>query len=245
MLQVQFSQNRLASAGKGGREGKTKNEEYSMNKLVITAALLVAAASSYAQERPMQDVYSVVISMKTTKPNVAYVNGQEFVYRSVISKTINGFYHVDPYAGFDDSNYIELGYNGELLDGGVMWNNVVRIGKNNAEIEADGVIPGGNMIVFLRGFGTYDVKNQRVSSLNGSINAFLESPELNGNYVFGRDLSEPYLADTESESTIAFGTFSVKYSLEASKKDAAGEWDWFNRKMGIVHPAISIDVQPN
>jgi hypothetical protein len=216
-----------------------------MKKLVVTAALLVAAASSYAGTSPApeitEDVYSVVINMKTTKPNVTYINGQEFVYRSVTSTTLNGFYCVDIGERFDDGNGIMLGYNGEPFGTDEsIWNNVVRIGKNNAEIEADGAIWGGDVTIFMRGFGTYDVKNNRVSSLTGSINAFLPSPELNGNNVYGYDLSEPYRPDG-SESTIAFGTFSIKYSLEASKKEALlyteqgqAAFEWFLRKMGIV-----------
>jgi hypothetical protein len=255
MLQVQFSRNRLASAGNDGREGKTKSEEYSMNKLVITASLLVAVASSYAAEPLIleEDVYSVVINMKTTKPNVTYISGNEFVYRSVTSKTLNGFMCLPAGAPLDEVNAIIIGYNGEPLMSSDIWNSVVRIGKNNDGIEADGAIWGGDVAIFMRGFGTYDIKNNRVSSIEGSINAFLPAPELNGEPVFGYVLDAPFIVPyivvpdtndnyiTEQPATIAFGTFSIKYSLEASKKEALlhtpdGEaaYNWFIRKLGIT-----------
>jgi hypothetical protein len=125
-----------------------------------------------------------------------------------------------------------------LLDEHVDWNDVVRIGKNNAEIEASGAIFDFPVMVFLRGFGTYDVKNYRVSSLNGSINAFLPPPVLFGllsEPVFGRDLSDPldHIED-DPGTTIGFGTFSVKYNLEASKKYDLEDWYvYFSRKLGL------------
>jgi hypothetical protein len=222
-------------------KAKIKNEEYSMRKLVITAALLVAAASSYAGTAviPNSDVYSVSISMKTTKANIGQFEGLN--YRTVTSKSYNGFYIVDTYDNggrFDDDegdNEMLLGYEGQALWTEVRWNDVVRIGKNNAEIEASGAIfeGGAGVTVFLRGFGTYDVKNNRVSSLNGSINAFLPPPQLfDVVYVFGYDLSDTDIV--VPGTTIGFGTFSVKYSLEASKKWEAMDWDvYFSRKLGV------------
>ncbi len=215
-----------------------------MNKLAITAAFLMAAASSYAvtEEVPKitENVYSVVINMKTTKANVA---SDGFVYRSVANQTIRGFFCVDIGYDFDDvndNNGIIIGYKGQpQVEMGNIWESVVRIGKNNTEIEAYGAIGGGDAEIMMMGFGQYDVLNERVSSLNGSVIATLEAPELNFNPVYGYDLTELYPVEDEVPTTIAFGTFSVKYSLEASKRAAAfwameeDAYIWFLKKMGI------------
>ncbi len=224
-----------------------------MNKLAITAAFLMAAASSYAVAQETTElnkhVYSVKMSFKTTKANVSQ-NGV-FTYRTITSKTINGFYCVPIGNRFDDGEGIILGYDGYPLESYVGWNNVVRIGKNNTEIEADAEVHSGDVMLNLMAFGAYDVKNERVSSLNGTVIATLPAPELDGYPVRGYDLTDPDQVPTDEDmdegadaTTIAFGTISVKYSLEASKKEYAMDnaeteeeyvaaMEWFARKMGI------------
>jgi hypothetical protein len=188
-----------------------------MKKLVVTAALLVAAVSSYARPESF-DVYNIRITLKTTKANAGI---EDINYRTVTTKKYRAMYILSTGDRFDVSyNTILLGFDGVLFEDTISWNNVVRIGKNNTEIEADGYVEGNDASIYMQGFGRYDQMNNRVSSLNGSVIAYLPPPMVDGDYVFGYDLSEP--GSVEEGSTIGVGSFSLLYSPLASSKLLVG-----------------------
>jgi len=125
-----------------------------MKKLVVTAALLVAAVSSYARPESF-DVYNIRITLKTTKANAGI---EDINYRTVTTKKYRAMYILSTGDRFDVSyNTILLGFDGVLFEDTISWNNVVRIGKNNTEIEADGYVEGNDASIYMQGFGRYDL----------------------------------------------------------------------------------------
>jgi len=202
------------------------------------AAALVAAASSYAQCEPgtppvvgpCAQVYNVTITLKTTAAKSGKLDiGTEcapgstsLCYRVISSKSYKGYYW-NCECGCEEfrSNVIDL-YDTKtkeivISNSTIAWDQLTRFGKKNADIEAAGDIDED---IFIMGFGTYDTKNGRVSSISGNVQAFLKAPQCTVNCAPGTtalayDLCTLYPI---SEGTIGYGTFSLKYNAAASKK---------------------------
>ncbi len=223
-----------------------------MKKLVVMAAVLVAAASSYAECAPVEtpeegncaQVYTVAISVKTTAPKTGSIDiGSECApgstsvcYRVISSKSFKGYYWTCD-CGCDFFQYLKL----DLFDkkteqmiveeGSIEWDLVGRIGKKNTDVEASFSFIGGTTNAptaefFGQGFGKFDEKNNRVSSISGSILGTLAAPYCSADCAPGLGFAMPYdLCDLTKldVDTIAYGTFSIKYNSSASKKLAEDE----------------------
>jgi hypothetical protein len=221
---------------------QNKKEYYSMKKLVVMAAALVAAASSYAQCAPGPDpvdvdcaqVYNVSMSLKTTAAKSGAIDiGDEcspgstsVCYRVISSKSYKGYYwNCSCECDAFDSNVLELfdKKSDEMVveSESISWTILGRIGKKNTDIEAYGNINGD---IYLMGFGKWDSKKGRVSSISGNVQAVLGAPLCivacaPGGIALPYDLCIP---DTQIlVDTIAYGSFSIKYNSSASKKLAA------------------------
>ncbi len=213
-----------------------------MKKLVVMAAALVAAASSYAQCEPGPDpvdadcaqVYNVSMTLKTTAAKSGAIDiGTEcapgstsICYRVISSKSYKGYYwncscECDAFEGnildLFDKKTDEMVVIGET----VTWDILGRIGKKNTDIEAYGTIADS---IYIMGFGKWDAKNGRVSSISGNVQAELLAPVCvvacaPGGVALPYDLCIP---NTQLlVGTIGYGSFSIKYNSSASKKLAA------------------------
>jgi hypothetical protein len=216
-----------------------------MNKLVMMAVALVAAASSYAQCTPGEDpvvgpcaqVYTVEMTLKTTTAKSGSVEtgdactpgSTSVCYRVISSKSYKGYYY-NCTCGCDEfvNNTLDV-YNkktDEMLvtAGTIDWDILGRIGKKNAEVEASGDVDG---IIYLQGFGKYDSKNDRISSISGNVQTwYLAAPACTvdcapGATAYPGDLCDPSIP--LSVGTIGYGSFSIKYNSSASKKYAADD----------------------
>jgi hypothetical protein len=228
---------------------QNKKEYYSMKKLVVMAAALVAAASSYAQCAPGPDpveagpcaqVYTLEISIKTTiakSGSLTIDNGDcapagitGVCYRVISSKSYKGYYwNCECGCELFQDNVLDL-YNKktdlpEVITGTIDWDLIQKIGKKNTEIEAAFGIEGATAEFYLMGFGKFDTKNDRVSSISGNVQAFLIPPYCTvdcapGTFAPAYDLCAPILIPNMNE-TIGYGSFSMKYDSSKSKKLAA------------------------
>lgn len=214
-----------------------------MKKLVVMAAVLVAAASTYAQCQPEDPVhtycaqaYNVSMSLKTTAgksgtTKVQCADPDVACYRVQAKRTLKGYYFVCE-CGCDEQNKHTFENNllylwdsktkeGLVINELIDWGALGRIGKKNTEVEAEGEVEGVQHTFYLMGFGKYDAKNDRISSLSGSVQTWFDTPQCE----FRCDPSVdalPYdlctLVEIDAEYTIAYGTFSMKYSSSLSKK---------------------------
>lgn len=213
-----------------------------MRKLVIMAAALVAA-SSFAQcvpgeepeEKDCAQVYNVTISVKTTvakSGSLTTDNGPclpsdttNLCYRVKGSKSFKGYYwQCECGCDLFEDNVLDL-FNKktdafEVYNGTIDWELLQRFGKKNTDVEAAASFEGDTAEFYLMGFGKYDAKKYRVSSISGNVQAFFVAPYCEelctpGSYAVAYDLCtlEPILTDT-----IGTGTFSIKYNSSASKK---------------------------
>jgi hypothetical protein len=217
-----------------------------MKKLVMMATALVAA-SSFAQCTPgdtpdpvnCAQVYNVALSLKTTAGKSGAVDigtecapGSTSVCYRVISKmTLKGYLSnctcgcdtfVDNVLDLFDTKTDEM----VVSSGSITWDILGRIGKKNAEVEAQGTINGTDMEMM--GFGKYDAKNDRISSISGQVQGTLIPPSCTvacapGGTAYPNDLCDPSIP--QMVNTIAYGTFSIKYNSSASKKYA--DWDGY------------------
>lgn len=214
-----------------------------MKKLVAMAAAMFAAASSYAQCEPIPTVtndcamvYNVEISVKTTASKAGSIatgsvcepGSTGVCYRVISSKSFKGYYYgCECDCESFEANTLDLfdkKTGAAIVDGGtITWDMIYRIGKSKTDVEASFSFDGDsdNVEFAAMGFGKYDAKNARVSSINGSVLAYLDTPicgdECGSIPSTPFDLCDPTTAVVEAQ-TIAFGTFSIKYNSSASKK---------------------------
>ena len=225
-----------------------------MKKLVVMAAALVAAAGSYAQCEPgtppveadCSQVYNVSISLKTTAAKSGSIDigtdcapgSTSLCYRVISSKSYKGYYW-NCSCGCDEfaNNVLDLFETKSkdlvVYNGTIDWESLVRIGKKNTEIEAAGTIDDS---IFFMGFGKYDVKNARVSSISGNVQAFLVAPSCTVDCAPG-STSVAYDICTlapVSIGTIGYGSFSLKYNSSISKKLAASTGDYMDSLLPSV-----------
>jgi hypothetical protein len=225
---------------------QNKKEYYSMKKLVVMAAALVAAASSYAQCAPGPDpvpvgdcaqVYTISITLKTTVAKAGSLdidNGAcapggvtGVCYRVISSKTFKGYYWNCECGCAEFANNVLDLYNSktdlpEVIEDTITWDTLQLIGKKNAELEAAFEIEGITADMYLMGFGKFDTKNNRISSINGNVQAFLTPPYCTAECTPG-SLAPAYdicskLLRPGLDETIGYGDFSLKYDSSKSKK---------------------------
>jgi len=225
-----------------------------MKKLVVMAAALVAAAGSYAQCEPGEppvdadcaQVYNVSFSLKTTVAKSGSIDiGDEcspastsLCYRVISSKSYKGYYwNCECGCETFANNVLDLWETKSkdivVYNGTIDWESLVRIGKKNTDIEAAGTIDDS---IYFMGFGKYDVKNARVSSISGNVQAFLVAPSCTVACAPGA-ISVAYdlcTLDPVSIGTIGYGSFSVKYNSSISKKLAASTGDYMDSLLPSV-----------
>jgi hypothetical protein len=159
-------------------------------------------------------------------------------------------------------NVLLLGINGWLFNAPLIMITGEPLGKKGDEVEVAGVMASSGIlsgaptlngevskesivanvrpssdveaIAILMGFGNYDLKNDRVSSINGSIMVLVLPYDLFDTATYGSDLAALSPApESLPQPSIAYGTFSMKYSLEASRREAADDYEWIESKLGV------------
>jgi len=163
------------------------------------------------------------------------------------------------------NNVLLLGINGWLFNAPLIMITGEPLGKKGDEVEVAGVMASSGIlsgapslnsevstdkesivanvgpsldveaIAILMGFGNYDLKNDRVSSINGSIMVLVLPYDLFVAPTYGSDLASlSPLPESIPQPSIAYGTFSMKYSLEASRREAADDYEWIESKLGVT-----------
>jgi len=204
-------------------------------------------------------VYDVKLSVKTTVPDskAGYilpshcgdpVTNAATCFRKTGKKTIQGFFYVCEC----ECDSLNSGTTWYLWDkkakvgeeaGASLEFNV--IGKKKSDVEAyvtltlgdDGVLSAGTL--YLAGFGKWDAKNCRVKSVSGNFAGQIAPPKCND--ALSCDKAAAYICDPDSQTggcalvadstveTVAFGTWSIKYSSSKAKKlikDSSAYLDW-------------------
>ena len=203
-------------------------------------------------------VYDVKLSVKTTVPDskAGYVlpshcgdpvTNAATCFRKTGKKTIQGFFYTCA-CNCDSIKDATTWYLwdkkakvGEEVGASLSFN---VIGKKKSDVEAyvilspdaDGVLNDGGTL-YLAGFGKWDAKNCRVKSVSGNFAGLIAPPKCNdalscdeaAAYVCDGDATSGCALVAETVETVAFGTWSIKYSSSKSKKlikDESLYLDW-------------------
>ncbi len=218
-----------------------------MKKLMMFAAAMTIVGGAYAScgEVPQGNcalVYDLKISLKTTKANEGdstTIPCGEIIgavcYRTVGSVTWNGFLSA---CACDCISFqaAEVYLWDEKTDtvvanaGSIDWLVLNLIGKKGLDVEAFWTAGGSPAVVttvlepvlYAAGFGKWDGKYDRLSSISGNIVGLLPPPDCTINLC--RPSTALPCSDLDQDNltiyTVGSGTWSLKYNSSASKKSA-------------------------
>lgn len=217
-----------------------------MKKLLMFAAVAAMGVSAFAacgeapEVQPVNcaAVYDFKASLKTTKAKAATIkveceDPEGVCYREKASMSIKGYYYsCECDCDFKDGYSLVFWDNidKEIVDADYEWDWVDRISKKANGVEALGAISwegetcAGELVI--AGFGKFDVKNDRVANISGYAVGFVNAPLCavkceDGEASIAWDLCDATSEGDSGDSTIAYGTWAVKYNKSASKKVAA------------------------
>ena len=223
-----------------------------MKKLIIVAAaaamgISAFGACSYIPPTPSKVgdpawAYKWKFSGKTTKAVEVKCSRQAgtFVTRTSTSLKIQGWsFYCDPLCGdFEAAQADEIFWSTKpekvLFDeAGVTLEVANVIGKKGKNYEAAGAAVFDDLYaVTFAGFGKYDAKNERVSSIKGNFAGFAAAPSLSkynkANCNYETPVSKVWECcgcPTADADSVAFGKWSVKYSKSYAKKYGNGKLD--------------------
>ncbi len=202
--------------------------------------------------------YDVKLSVKTTVPDskAGYVlpshcgdpvTNAATCFRKTGKKTIQGFFYVcececdSLNSGTSWYLWDKKAKVGETMPASISFH---VIGRKKSDVEVyvtlspdeDGVLNDGTL--YLAGFGKWDTKNCRVKSASGNFAGQIAPPKCND--ALSCDEAAAYVCDDQASSgcalradntvdTVAFGTWSIKYSSSKVKKlikDSSAYLDW-------------------
>lgn len=214
-----------------------------MKKLMMLAAAMTIVGSAYGQcgEPPVGScalVYDVQVTLKTTVP--IYMSGSTTVcgeaqaaacWRKPGSASWKGFISAcacDCLSFLGGSIYLWDVKNQQTLADGtgtLTWEVFNLIGPKKLDVEGfwslNDQVTGAE--VYGAGFGKWDAKNARLTSISGNVVAKLTPPACaTGDCAASVAFPCSILITQGTESfTIAYGTWSMRYNSAASKKYAA------------------------
>ena len=217
-----------------------------MKKLIIAAVVAAMGVSAFAActYKPIKEVaktapawaYKWKFSGKTTKAVTTTcargTKGSAYITRTSTSLKIQGWsFYCEPNCGdFEAAEADEIFWQTKpfktLLDGGVTLEVANVIGKKGKNYEAFGVAEFKDLYtLYFAGFGKYDSKNERVSSIKGNFAGTAAAPALTAynkaNCDYDTDVSKVWECcgcPTAEADSVAFGKWSVKYSKSYAKK---------------------------
>jgi hypothetical protein len=203
--------------------------------------------------------YDVKLSVKTTVPDskAGYVlpshcgdpvTNAATCIRKTGKKTIQGFFYTCKCLCDEIENvtswylWDKKAKVGETMPASLSFH---VIGRKKSDVEVyvtlspgeDGVLNDGTL--YLAGFGKWDTKNCRVKSASGNFAGQIAPPKCND--ALSCDEAAAYICDPDSQTggcalvadntvdTVAFGTWSIKYSSSKAKKlikDSSAYLDW-------------------
>ena len=239
--------------GEGSNKPDSKKGKNKMKKLMIAAvAAIVAggafAACSYIEKKVVTTndpawAYKWTFTGKTTKAIDVKCDKTDYVTRTSTSLKIQGWsFYCDPVCGdFEAMEADEVFWSTKpakiTLDGGVTFEVANVIGKAGKNYEAFGVADFASdgawlYTLYLAGFGTYDAKNDRVSSISGNFAGIAAAPRSADQKCTLGDVSKVWECcgcPTLEADSIAYGKWSIKYNKSMAKKYAAGEKDLYKK----------------
>ncbi len=227
-----------------------------MKKLLMFAAAMTIVGGAYAQDgcNPGDEdygttycalVYNVSASLKTTiarslNPTVC---DAAVCYRDVGSMRVKGYLYICACdcegEAFQNAVLTAWDSKGNVVafENLIEWPILHRIGRTAQKVEALGNLEVGETDGFvLAGFGQYDNRNDRVSSISGLMIGVIEGPQCEvANLCEPSDYTPAVPVDlcfdialTDVTETIAYGTFSIKYNSVASRRYAADDTYIYN-----------------
>lgn len=220
-----------------------------MKKIVTTLAAAVLAVSAFAQcsyvapaEQTTADAwaYKWTFTGKTTKAVSITCSGEKYVVRTPSSLKLQGYaFYCSPSCGdFEKLECDEVFWATKPFkqlftkeDGGLNFEVANIIGKKGDKFETAGtLVLGDTYTLTFAGFGKYDKKNTRPSTIRGNFAGIAAAPSLTVGEATAcsNPLSQVSTVweccgcpTTEADS-VAFGKFKVKYAKSYAKKYAAG-----------------------
>ena len=186
-------------------------------------------------------VYNFTASVKTTAGKLGKVTvskatdcdeavTDDLCYRKIVSKSVKGYYWgcnttcptLDDDASFKTMNLhlTAKGWYDGVLSPDVTWAKVDKFGQKMTDVEVffSAIDEDADFSATLMGFGKWDTKYGRISSLSGNIQIVLPGPVCEGCDEDTDALAYDICTLAESNTTIAYGSWSMKYNSSASKK---------------------------
>lgn len=224
-----------------------------MKKLMIAAVAAIVAGGAFAECAYIKPVvvkdtdpawaYKWTFTGKTTKAIATTCSKANYITRTSTSLKIQGWsLYCDPLCGdFEAAEATEIFWRTKptkiTLDGGVTFEVANVIGKAGKNYEAFGVADfasDGTQLytLYLAGFGTYDAKNDRVSSISGNFAGIASAPKSADEKCEDGQVSKVWECcgcPTLEADSVAFGKWSIKYNKSMAKKYAAGEKDLYKK----------------
>lgn len=219
---------------------KSNNKGVLMKKLMMFAAAMTIVGGAYASscgdctdDCSCSLVYDFKASLKTTLPKDASTSCSELCYRKCGSVSLKGYFYLcgsctcDSFAQMlfvaidKKSKDFVVGSSEEGV--APTWTILNHIGKKDSNIEALWSIEGNDGWTWTAaGCGTFDLKNDRVKSISGSLVGQKDAPacaaaacEDSGSVAVAYPLCT---VDATTDATIVYGTWSMKYNSGKSKK---------------------------
>ena len=241
-----------AKESEGNREGSKRpdpKDEEKMNKLMIAAVAAVVAGGAFAEcsyikkitvkENDPAWAYKWKFSGKTSKAVKAPCNSVNYISRTSTSLKIQGWsLYCDPQCGdFEAMEADEFFWRTKpskiTLDGGVTFEVANIIGKKGKNYEAFGVAEFASAdtqlyTLYLAGFGKYDSKKDRVTSISGNFAGIAAAPKSDDQHCEDGEVSKVWECcgcPTLNADSIAYGKWSIKYNKSMAKKYANGKLD--------------------
>ena len=217
-----------------------------MKKLMMFAAAMTIVGGAYAStcgdctdDCSCSLVYDFKASLKTTTAKDASSSCAELCYRKCGSVSLKGYFFLcgdctcESFAQmlFVAAEKKSKDYVVGSADEGVAptWNILNHIGKKENELEASWSVEGNNGWTWTAaGCGKYDLKNDRVASISGSLVGQKDAPACGPAACedTGVGATAFPLCTEEGDDTlptVVYGSWSMKYNSKLSKKGCTCE----------------------
>ena len=211
-----------------------------MKKLMMFAAAMTIVAGAYASDCGDCDddcscslVYEFKASLKTTISKAVTGDCDSSCYRKCGSAKLKGYLYVCDICGCEGFAAMKFVAQetksddfvfGNSVDGGVdiSWKILNLIGKSDTDVEAYWSVEDSSSLwsFVAAGCGKYDEKNERIKSISGDLVAMGPIPGCEISCEDDVASSATLLCEdmaTDTENTIAYGSWSIKYHKKYSE----------------------------
>jgi len=218
-----------------------------MKKLMMFAAAMTIVGGAYAActlpvvSNDCALVYSMKVSAKSTVSKTK-VDCDEVCYRNKGSKSLKGYLYVCSCACEDfldtASLWLEDSKYDQVLEGGIVWSFLNRIGKSEADAEGFWTASLENSVdsesdafmyavLYGAGFGKFDSKTGLLKSMSGNVVGYAGAPYCEKDCELGSYAIAYPACDweaTEEVPTAVSGTWSISLNKKLSEKYYSGLW---------------------